>query len=77
MPIERLIQQCGSAITLLVWIAAIGLPIFGLVPWWITIALAIVWQVVSGWICLAIMKRVLPPEKYAEVVEKTKRGETL
>jgi len=77
MPIERLIQQCGAWLTLLVWITAIVLPFFGILSWWISIPFAIVWQVVNGWIFLGIMKLILPPEKYAEVVEKIKRGETL
>jgi hypothetical protein len=76
-PVERKLQQFAAWLALSVWIAAIVLPFFGVLSWWITIPIAIVWQVVNGWIFLGIMKLVLPPEKFAEVIEKTKRGETL
>jgi hypothetical protein len=77
MPIERLFQQCFSGFTLLIWIAAIVVPFFGIATWWTSVPIAIVWQVGNGWIALGIMKQILPADKFAEVIEKTKRGETL
>jgi hypothetical protein len=77
MPIERLVQQCLSGFTLLIWIAAIVLPFFGVANWWISVPIAIVWQVATGLIGLGIMKLILPPEKFAEVIGKVKRDETL
>ncbi len=77
MPIERIIQQCAAWLSLLVWIAAIVLPVFGVFSWWISIPIAIVWQVINGWIVLRILKSILPPDKFAEVAEKIERDETL
>jgi hypothetical protein len=77
IPVERFIQQCGAWFTLVLWVAAIVLRFFGILTWWISIPIAIVWQGVNGLIAIEIMKRILPPIKFLEVMEKVKRGETL
>jgi hypothetical protein len=77
MPLQRLIQQCVSGCTLLIWIAAIAFPFFGIATWWISVPIAIVWEVASGLIAIGIMKLLLPPDKFDKVIGKTNRGETL
>jgi hypothetical protein len=77
MPLQRLIQQSVSGCTLLIWIAAIAFPFFGIATWWISVPIAILWEVASGLIAIGIMKLFLPPDEFDEVIEKTKRGETL
>jgi hypothetical protein len=61
----------------MIWIAAIGFPFFGIATWWISVPIAIAWEIASGFIAIGIMKLFLPPDEFAEVIEKTKRGETL
>jgi len=77
MPIERIIQQCAAWLSLLIWIAAIVLPFFGVFSWWISIPIAIIWQGINGWIAFRSFKLILPPDKFAEVVKKINRDETL
>jgi hypothetical protein len=76
-PVERIIHRFAAWFTLLLWIAAIALPFFGVLSWWITIPVALVWQVTNAWIFLGIIKQMVPAEKFAEILEKVKRGEPL
>ena len=73
MPIERLIQQCASGFTLLIWTAAIVLPFFGISTWLILVPIAIVWEVASEFIAVGIMKLILPADKFAAVIGKIER----
>jgi hypothetical protein len=74
-PIERKLHRLAGLLSLCVWIAAIALPSFGVLSWWIAIPIALVWQYTHAFIFLGIIKQMVLPEKFAEILEKIKRGE--
>jgi hypothetical protein len=57
-------------VSLLIWIFLISLIAFNVVPWWVAILGAIVAQL-NEQIFVAIVRRVLHLEPYADLVSKT------
>ena len=71
----NVLRVVAMVVQLIIFGIAIALGIFGIIPWWAAIILGILSFVLNGYIALGVLRLILGPERFAELVAKAQLEE--